>query len=108
MVMKCVNNFTLDAGLCYEKCADNYKEIGPVCWANCHGDYSVDCGTFCSVSQSSCTNILIEMGISVTNLLIQIAKLRPTQVLNSLKDTQKSLAIQICNTNYNDNSTYSF
>lgn len=108
MVMKCVNNFTLDAGLCYEKCADNYKEIGPVCWANCQGEYSVDCGAFCSVSKSTCTNTLFEMGISVTNLLIQIAKLRPTQVLNSLKDTQKSLAIQICNNSNNDNSTISF
>ena len=94
--MQCETNFTLDAGLCYEKCADNYKGIGPVCWADCQGDYSVDCGVFCSVSKSKCSNVMIEMGLTVANLLIQIAKLNPTQALNSLKDAQKSLGFEIC------------
>jgi len=24
----------LDAGLCYERCADDYRGVGPLCWAN--------------------------------------------------------------------------
>ena len=29
----CKPDFELDAGLCYPKCRDGYKGVGPVCWA---------------------------------------------------------------------------
>jgi hypothetical protein len=32
-----VNKPDLDAGLCYEKCRDGFRGVGPVCWANSQG-----------------------------------------------------------------------
>lgn len=95
-LMKCADNLVLDAGLCYQKCEDNHKQVGPICWKNCQGTYSVDCGAFCSIDMSICKSTLIEMGMTSLDMLYQILKLDPTQILNGFKNAEKSLGIKIC------------
>jgi hypothetical protein len=41
----CSNDKFNKDGLCYNKCRDGYKNIGPVCWKSCNQD--IDLGTLC-------------------------------------------------------------
>jgi hypothetical protein len=43
------NKSDLDAGLCYERCREGYRGVGPVCWAN-----SVNVGTGKVLEPQSC------------------------------------------------------
>ena len=63
---------------------------------SCKGAYSVDCGAFCAINQSKCAQTLIEMGTTAVEIVIQITKLNPIKVLQTLNESQKSLGIQLC------------
>jgi hypothetical protein len=40
----------MDAGLCYDRCRDGYKGVGPVCWQSCPSAFRDD-GAFCAKPQ---------------------------------------------------------
>lgn len=43
----CGHGETNDAGLCYNKCHDDYDGVGPVCWSKCAGE-TINAGAFCT------------------------------------------------------------
>jgi hypothetical protein len=45
--MVCSTELEQDAGLCYDKCKDGYKGVGPVCWQRCPGSMK-DAGVSCT------------------------------------------------------------
>jgi hypothetical protein len=44
--MGCGANQEMDAGLCYKKCKEGYKGVGPVCWQQCPSGFHDD-GAYC-------------------------------------------------------------
>jgi hypothetical protein len=36
------DNYNIDAGLCYPKCKDRFRGVGPVCWEDCPSGYTDD------------------------------------------------------------------
>jgi hypothetical protein len=57
----CPSGQQYDAGLCYPTCKNEYKGIGPVCWAKCKKLSAngimmhTDCGAACSTTRDACT-----------------------------------------------------
>ena len=49
----CLSNRSLQAGMCYEKCKDNYHGEVTVCWQNCP-PAMVGCAAGCASSKSQC------------------------------------------------------
>jgi C1A family cysteine protease len=43
--MTCGDNEQQDSGLCYPRCREGFKGVGPVCWASCPAGYSDDGAT---------------------------------------------------------------
>lgn len=65
---------TYDAGLCYDRCANGYNGIGPVCWGQCPKDKPVDCGAMCGTSAADCASSIGEMVMSVGQVVAKIAE----------------------------------
>jgi hypothetical protein len=64
------------ASLCYTPCSTGYDGVGPVCWSECHGDFSVACGSLaCASSADACTGFLQETVDSTVNFAITVASL---------------------------------
>jgi len=57
--------------LCYSKCDDGYTGVGPVCWSNCVGDNTYDCGAFCAINSNDCisTSVIVSV-IPVASLVL--------------------------------------
>lgn len=71
--MTCRDNEQNNGGLCYPACRQGYNGIGPVCWKYCSGNYSFDCGAFCSSSEIDCattTAIFVGMGLDAAQMLV--------------------------------------
>lgn len=49
----CAANQDKDGGLCYPKCGNNYKGVGPVCWGQPPSGW-VGCGMGAAVDSSTC------------------------------------------------------
>lgn len=73
--MSCGASQENDAGLCYSKCEANYDGIGPVCWADCQGDYPVACGAGCAKSDEACAETLTEQITAPIEAVANIAAL---------------------------------
>jgi len=43
--LDCTDNKINQDGLCYDKCRNGYKNVGPVCWKTCEDD--IDVGALC-------------------------------------------------------------
>lgn len=64
-----------DAGLCYNKCKENFTGVGPVCWKKCPADRSVDCGAMCGKTGQDCLAAIGEQIYAVGALIGKIAAL---------------------------------
>ena len=68
---KCSANKELDAGLCYSKCPQGFKGIGPVCWQN-KGPFPgwKLCGMGYAKDKGFCTTITSDQVLSVARFAI--------------------------------------
>lgn len=60
-------------GLCYNKCRDGYKGVGPVCWGNTCPSNWTDCGLGCSETTSGCVSNIADMVLSPLEAIASIA-----------------------------------
>jgi len=80
-------------GMCYDKCLNHQKGVGPVCWDVCDGKkYPVDGGAVCCATESVCKK-LKHAGL---NLPLSIAKavldgMSPEKELEDMKSLMESL-----------------
>lgn len=47
VISSCKNDQDKDGALCYPKCIEGYRGVGPVCWENCPSGFT-DIGLFCT------------------------------------------------------------
>jgi len=59
----CASNQVKDAGLCYKKCRNSYKGVGPVCWGQPptkNGKKWVNCGMGAATDGGKCASIVMD------------------------------------------------
>jgi hypothetical protein len=59
----CASNQVKDAGLCYKKCRNSYKGVGPVCWGQPptkNGKKWVNCGMGAATDGGTCASIVMD------------------------------------------------
>lgn len=71
----CQDNKQYDAGLCYPFCQNTFYGVGPVCWKQCAGYTSVDCGAACANSGLACAEGVFNMVKSVFQMVYNIFEL---------------------------------
>ncbi|MFK7772512.1 MAG: hypothetical protein AB8F94_10240 [Saprospiraceae bacterium] len=73
----CANGGQYNAGLCYQKCKNNYVGIGPVCWEvtcpNVSGKQWIDCGAGCAKTGGDCATAIIDMATTPLIAILNIA-----------------------------------
>lgn len=72
------------AGRCYPVCEEGFNGVGPLCWKQCTGVTSVDCGAACGSSTKVCMSNIFNM---VKNVLEAVKKIAET--ILSYDDTNK-------------------
>lgn len=71
-LMKCAEDEEEDAGLCYKKCKDGYKGIGPVCWMSAPKGWT-NCGFGAADNIGDCVKVVFDQLESIGMLVINIA-----------------------------------
>lgn len=61
------------AGLCYNKCKEHFRGIGPVCWGECQAPYSFKCGATCTVSSHGCAREIFKIVAATAELMANVA-----------------------------------
>jgi hypothetical protein len=62
-------------GLCYPRCEGASKGVGPICWAQCRGEFETDCAAACAKSDSACAFSIIEQVGSTADLALNVTSL---------------------------------
>ncbi len=67
--MVCDAGKASDAGLCYERCRDNYDGLGPVCYGRCSGQFPLECGGLCATDSTACAKATTELVLSSLEMI---------------------------------------
>lgn len=59
--MTCSPGLEEQNALCYNKCQGDFEGIGPICWQNCRGNQSFQCGIGCASDVNSCATATTDM-----------------------------------------------
>lgn len=54
LVIGGITTLLADVALCYDKCGEGYKGIGPVCWGKCPPELPFSCGAMCTDTEATC------------------------------------------------------
>jgi hypothetical protein len=95
---KCSDHNEFQNGLCYRSCDNSFYGAGPVCWKQCSGDRSFDCGAACATSQGTCVTKIFEQIASVFQVIENVAELVVTLGGSSVLKSSAKLTM---NTLYN-------
>lgn len=88
-ILKCGKSLEQNGLLCYPKCKDGFKGVGPVCWGTCPASLT-PCGIFC-LKDTSCGMKILNILMGVADLIMDVVSLVPgAQGLKAVKVAAKA------------------
>lgn len=70
----CDTGKEMDAGLCYNKCGEGFKGVGPVCWEVATGN-AISCGMGLAKTDKDCSDVTSDQVFSVAKAALNLATL---------------------------------
>jgi hypothetical protein len=93
-VLGCDDSQDYDAGLCYGKCQNNFKGIGPVCWGSCPAGFN-QCGALC-LNGKTCSDQMRQYFQGVIDIITAFAAKNYPEGIIDIGKFVKDLIYPIC------------
>ena len=97
----CSDNKEYDAGLCYNKCRDGYRGVGPVCWGQppiVNGRRWVNCGFGAANSDAACGEVITSQILGPLEMVAFVASAGTSSIATTGPKSAARMAAKLSKT----------